>query len=176
LITVPTVGPKAQKELDQTGAYDSSVVRTYSFSNAVRKIKARPVLGTGGGTYTDYIPQLKIGLGDPNNMFLLTWAELGIAGIAAIIFLLYRFGELFLRVARLPLEARIPGVAAGGVAISLIVHFQVDVTWSRGTTSLAFAMMGVMLAAQRLAPTAEQDAAATELASVDEPRRLAPVV
>jgi hypothetical protein len=135
------------------GSYDSSTVRSYAFPNAVKQIGKKPLLGGGGGTYRDFIPQLDIPLRDPNNMFLLTWAELGVFGMAALIFLLYRYGRLFARVSRLPPEAATPAVAAGGVAFSLLVHFQVDVTWTRGTTSLAFAMM---LAAERLSPARDE--------------------
>ncbi|MBW3609218.1 MAG: O-antigen ligase family protein, partial [Actinobacteria bacterium] len=60
------------------GGYETAIVRGYSFDNAVAKIAARPLLGTGAGTYFDQIPELGIGLADPNNMFLLTAAELGI--------------------------------------------------------------------------------------------------
>jgi O-antigen ligase len=145
------IGPASRgQKKDASGSYDSSVVRKYSFSHAVDKIQAHPLLGTGAGTYSDYIPQLNIGVADPNNMFLLTWSEIGIVGIAALLFLLYEFAALFVRVSRGPPDLAVPAVAAGGVALSLFVHWQVDITWTRGTSSLAFAMIGVMLAAERL--------------------------
>lgn len=138
--------------LDRTvpGAYDSSLVRTLSFENAVDKILERPVLGTGAGTYRDYLPEIGLVLPDPNNMFLLTWAEVGIFGLLALLILLGRYGSLFVAARDLPGEAAALAVAAGAVTLSLIAHFQVDVTWTRGTTSLAFAMIGLMLAVWRL--------------------------
>lgn len=149
------IAPQKQASVQaHSGAYSSDVVRVYSFSHAVQKIKARPVLGSGSGTYYDYIPQLAIGLEDPNNMFLLTWAEIGVFGIAALIFLLVRFARLWLRMRSLPRDAAVLGVTAGAVSLSLLVHFQFDVTWTRGTTSLCFAAMGLMIAAQRLAMAA----------------------
>jgi hypothetical protein len=83
-------------------------------------------------------------------MFLLTWAEIGIIGLLALVALLARYMRLLFAARDLPEEAAVLGVASGCVALSLIVHFQVDVTWTRGTSSLAFAMMGLMLAAERL--------------------------
>lgn len=152
LIFLVAIGPQSARKVDVAGAYDSSVVRQYSFSHATKKINEHPILGTGAATYRDRIEELRIGLPDPNNMFLLTWAEVGIPGLAALLFLLFRYGQLFVRISRLPDETAVVAVAAGGVALSLLAHFQIDVTWTRGTTSLAFAMMGVMLAAQRLSP------------------------
>lgn len=146
------VGPRTSSDTPKGGGYDSSVVREYSFANAVEKIAERPLLGSGAGTYSDHIPELNIGLRDPNNLFLLTWAEIGLMGLAALLFLLYRFGRLFVSARRLPDAAAVPAVAAGGVTLSLLVHFQVDSTWNRGSASLAFAMMGLVLAAGRLAP------------------------
>lgn len=147
----------ASQNVEQgSGSYDSSVVRSYSFANAVHKIEAKPLLGTGGGTYTDYIQQLQIGLPDPNNMFLLTWAELGIVGLLTLLFLLASYVRILLAVRKLPDAHAPPAVAAGCVALSLFVHFQFDITWTRGTSTLAFAMIGVMLAAIRLA-RAEHD-------------------
>ncbi len=149
---VLTVGVQPGAGQAQPGGFESSSVREYSFGNAVDKIAERPLLGSGAGTYWDYIPQLNIGLADPNNLFLLTWAEIGIMGLGTLIFLLWRFGGLLVEARRLPEAAAVPAVAAGGVVLSLLVHFQVDSTWNRGTASLAFAMMGLMLAARRLAP------------------------
>ncbi|MDX6689264.1 MAG: O-Antigen ligase [Solirubrobacteraceae bacterium] len=133
------------------GSYNTSTVRVYSFRDAKRKIRQEPFLGSGAGTYTDYIPELEITLPDPNNMFLLTWAEVGIGGLLALLFLLWRYTRLMFAVRNLPEREAAIAVGAGCVALSLLVHFQFDVTWTRGTTSLAFATMGLMLAVQRLA-------------------------
>lgn len=158
LVGVVTIGYLlvigADSRVDPTtlrpGSYDSSTVRVYSFDDAIDKIKDRPLLGSGAGTYEVFIPQLQITLPDPNNMFLLTWAELGIVGIAALLFLLGRYARVLVRSRRLPPQGAALSVAAGCVSLSLFVHFQVDVTWTRGTASLAFAMIGAMVAAQRL--------------------------
>jgi O-antigen ligase len=134
-----------------SGAYDSSLVRKYSFDNAVDKIRDRPLLGLGGGAYFDYIPQLRIGVPDPNNMFLLTWAEIGVLGMAALLFLLARYLGLARLLTRLPAPYDTLGIAAAAAAMSQLVHFQVDTTWTRGTSTLTFAMIGLMLAVERLA-------------------------
>lgn len=137
-------------DLSIEGSYDSSVVRVYSYANAVDKIQEKPLLGSGGGTYLDYIPELGITLPDPNNMVLLTLAELGIVGLLALLFLFWRLGQLLFQARHLPDGSAFLAVGAGCAAISMFVHFQFDVTWTRGTASLAFAMMGLVIAIQRL--------------------------
>lgn len=147
------LGTNSGAVITQAGGYESGQLRVYSFENAVEKIKERPLLGTGAGTYVDELPQIGLvgTLPDPNNMFLLTWAEIGVFGFGALLFLFQRFLALWLRMRELPQDAAVIGVAAGGVSLSLLVHFQFDVTWTRGTSSLAFAAMGMMVAAGRLA-------------------------
>ena len=133
-----------------SGAFSTNTVRLLSYADGIQKIKEHPVLGTGAGTYWDSISQLNIGLADPNNLFLLTWAELGLAGMAALLFLLWRYGRLVATARRLPEHARIVTLAAGGAAFSMFVHFQVDSTWTRGTASICFAMVGLVVAGRRL--------------------------
>ena len=134
------------------GGYGTNVVRVLSYTRGIDQIQERPLLGVGAGAYWDFIPELQIGLEDPNNMFILTWAELGVAGLLALLFLLWRYGRAFVRSRALPEPARMLALAAGGGTLSLLVHFQVDSTWTRGTASICFALIGVMLAAHRLAP------------------------
>jgi O-antigen ligase len=150
------LGSRGQKQ-DASGSYDSSVVRKYSFANAIPRIRARPILGVGAGAYFDTIPELRIAVLDPQNVFLLTWAEVGVLGFAALLYLLYSFGSLLRRVARLPPDLAGPSVAAAGVAVTFFVHVQVDETWIRGQTSLAFAMIGLMVTAERLALARRSD-------------------
>jgi O-antigen ligase len=151
LFFLTVIGVHSGVDRSLSGSYDSSVVRSYSFANAIEKIEDRPLLGVGGGTYLDYIEELEFFLPDPNNMFLLTWAELGIIGIGALLFLLFRYGRLLFAARNLPHSSRGLAVGTGCVTLSFLIHFQLDVTWTRGTTSLAFAMMGLLLALERLA-------------------------
>lgn len=167
ILALAVIGPLASQKTQVSGGYDSSQVRTYAWQDAVAKIKQHPFLGTGGKTYHDVLTQLDdLPISDPDNMFLLTWAELGIPGMVAILFLLYRFGRLFGRVRRLEREEAVLAVGAGAVALSFFVHFQFDVTWTRGTTSLAFAMIGLMVAITRLAEERELQSRA-DIASLD---------
>lgn len=130
----------------------STTVRILAVRSAVDKIRERPLLGTGAGTYWDDIPELGIGLQDPNNLFLLTWGELGVAGMGALLFLLWRYLRLVVRGRRLADPARAIAVGCGAAGLSLLVHFQFDVSWSRGSTTICFALIGLSLAALRLAP------------------------
>ena len=133
-----------------SGGYSSSSVRVYSYANGVEKIREAPLLGTGAGTYWDEIPELQIGLADPNNLFLLTWAELGIGGLAALLLVLAATAGIFRRARRLPEPAKIVAIACAAGALSRLVHFQFDATWTRGTASICFALLGLALAAIRL--------------------------
>jgi hypothetical protein len=148
---VATIGIGSHAHTTIRGAYDSSTLRSYAWADAVKKIEARPLLGTGGATYTDDIVQIHAIVPDPNNMFLLTWAELGLGGLFALCFLLFRFGRQLLESRRLPGEYATLALAAGGVSLSVFVHVQFDETWIRGSSSLAFSMIGLMAALQRLA-------------------------
>jgi O-antigen ligase len=156
VLSVAVLGPLAGQKTQVSGGYDSSKVRTYAWRGAIVKIRQNPFLGTGGKTYSDVLTKVdNLPISDPDNMFLLTWSELGIPGMVAIIFLLYRFERLFGRVRRLEREDAVLAIGAGSVALSFFVHFQFDVTWTRGTTSLAFAMIGLMVAITRLAEERE---------------------
>lgn len=163
------------------GSYDTRTVRVYSFRNAREKIEERPFLGSGAGTYQDFIQELELPLPDPNNMFLLTWAEVGIVGLLALLCLVWQYARLLLAVRHLPGAYAATAVGAGCVALSLLVHFQFDVTWTRGTSSLAFAMMGLMIAVRRLARAAAAERApepfrarSTLRVATSLPRRLGP--
>jgi O-antigen ligase len=169
LIFFVVIAPQQAKKTTISGGYNSSLVRSLSYRDGIRYIEHHPVLGTGARTYEDVL----VGYGtipDPNNLFLLTWAELGIPGLAALIFLIFRVAQLFVRAKHLPDDAAIIAMGAGGVVISMFVHTQVDVSWVRGETTLEFAMIGIMLAVIRLAsPEPEDDTAAKTLSEPPEP-------
>jgi len=122
-----------------TGSYDTSTVRGYAYRNAVDKIEQRPFLGSGAGTYEDYIQELELPVGDPTNMFLLTWAEIGVFGLLALVLLLGQYLWLMFDVRKLPPEDAAVAVGAGCVALSLLVHFQFDVTWTQRLSGAATA-------------------------------------
>jgi len=154
LLYVVVIAP-AESHKAASGGYDSSLVRHISWRYAIKEIKHQPWIGTGARTYYEYLPPPIGGaIPDPNNLFLLTWAELGIPGMVALGFLLFRFAQLLVRSRRLPDEAATLAVGCGAAAISFLVHYQVDISWVRGETTLEFAMIGLMLAANRLAATA----------------------
>jgi O-antigen ligase len=163
-----TVAQPAHNALaGKSGGYDSSTVRHWAWIDGWHKVKANPWFGTGGRTYVDTLPQVdNLVIVDPDNLLLLTWAELGIPGVLLIGYLVFAFLALLWRLRRLPREIAALAVGAGGVAIAALVHFQVDVSWSRGETTVEFVMMGVMLAVARLAAQ-EQVAAGEPLEPAD---------
>src|SRR5262249_30788049 len=144
------VAPQVEATFTRSGAsYTSDDVRVYAFHRAVHRIADHPIVGTGAGTYVDFIPQIQVGIADPDNMFLLTWAELGILGVIALVGLLVSYVRVWVQAPRWPPEESTLGVACGAVACAFFVHFQFDVTWTRGTTSMAFAALGLLVAVQR---------------------------
>lgn len=142
------VAPDITQKTALPGSYDTSTLRIHIWKDALHAIEHNPVLGMGGGTYYD----VQYGQGDPSNLFLLTWAEIGLPGMAALIYFLISFGQLLWRSRRLQGEAAVLAITAGGATVSVLVHSQVDVSWTRGTYSLAFAMIGIMVALARLSP------------------------
>ena len=170
------VGTKESREKDKTGGYESSVVRQYSFANAVDKIQARPLLGSGAGTYDDFISELNIGLRDPNNIFLLTWAGTGRRRtplVALAVGVLCEIPMALQQVARAIFDGRGRGRRRDHVVPrALPVRHHVD---SLAPTSMAFAMIGLMLATLRLAAQAETQSAVTarEPAPIRRPSRVA---
>ncbi len=151
VLYLAVIVPGEAQKTTEAGGYNSSLVRHISWQYAIREIEHQPWIGTGARTYEEALPPPIGGeIPDPNNLFLLTWAELGIPGMLALGFLLFRFAQLMVRCRRLPGDASVVSVAAGGVALSLIIHFQVDISWVRGETTLEFAMIGLMLAANRI--------------------------
>lgn len=142
------IAPGEAAKTVQAGSYSSSQARIALWKVAVQKIEAKPFLGSGGGTYDDK----EHGQPDPNNTILLTWAEDGVPGLLVLGYLFVAFGRTVARTyRRADPRAVTLTAAAGGAVITLFAHFEVDVTWARGASTLAMAMIGVALAVDRLA-------------------------
>lgn len=171
---VGVVVPERSANTRVAGSYNSSVVRSAAWAETVKMIEHQPWLGTGARTYSATLREPLGKIIDPDNLFLLTWAELGIPGMLALGFLLFRFGQVMIRSRELPRDAAALAVGAGGVAVSLIVHYQVDISWVRGETTLEFAMIGLMLAINRIArePAAADTPGEVESTQMVEPAPL----
>ena len=59
-------------EVRSTGGYETTEVRLLSYARGSDKILENPFLGSGAGTYGDWVQQLGCALADPNNIFLHT--------------------------------------------------------------------------------------------------------
>jgi O-antigen ligase len=146
------VAPNEHMKTSKAGSYSSATIRRVIWSDAWHKIEATPFVGTGGGTYFDP----PTGQTDPNNTILLTWAEDGIPGLIL-------FGGLigaFAATARRTLRSRGPDVrlmaiAVSGGVVTLLVHFEIDVTWARGAASLMMCLMGLTVALWRISRSSE---------------------
>ncbi len=142
------IAPGEAAKTSTTGSYSSAQSRIGIWKDAVHAIEAHPYLGSGGGTYFD----VPTGQPDPNNTILLTWAEDGIPGLLALGYLFVTFGRAAATARRMSDEqTTFLTAAAVGAVVALFVHFEVDVTWARGASSLAMAMMGLQVAVARCA-------------------------
>jgi O-antigen ligase len=143
------IAPQKQAVLSESGAYSSSQLRITTWRYGLHEIGLKPWLGSGARTFNEAINGGT--LPDPNNLFLLTWDEVGIPGMVTLVALLVAIGALIRRIGRLPVESLAIGAGAAGIIVSLLLHFQVDVSWSRGESTLVYAMTGVILCLFRLA-------------------------
>jgi O-antigen ligase len=143
--------PAQSQKTTQAGSYSSGEFRITLWSHAIKVIESRPILGTGGGAYMDAPDGNQ---GDPNNTFLLTWAELGVVGILALVNMLAAFFRM-LPGWRKHGDRGVTALAAAcaGTFVCLLTHAQFDVSWTRGNGSLMFAMAGLLIALNRLALT-----------------------
>ena len=171
------IAPQKQAALTGSGSYSSASLRIQTWDYAIKQIGMRPWLGTGARTFEEQI--VGGALPDPNNLFLLTWAEVGIPGMLTLIGLLAAMVALFRRIRSLPPPFLSLGAGAAGIIISLLLHFQVDVSWSRGESTLVYAMVGFILCLFRLAEEAplasERDLTQSAQASAAPSPALAPV-
>jgi O-antigen ligase len=141
------IAPGEAAKTSHSGSYSSATLRITLWKDALRKIEASPFLGTGARTYDDAAH----GQLDPNNTFLLTWAEDGIVGLIVLIYMLFAFGQLAARWKRAPdPETAALAAACAGLFVAQLAHSMVDVSWVRGLSSLMFAALGLMIALERL--------------------------
>lgn len=140
------IAPGEAAKTTQSGSYSSATLRVVLWKDALHKIEAGPFLGTGARTYDD----VAHGQFDPNNTFLLTWAEDGILGLIALVYMLVAFGRHAARWKRAEnrREAAL-AAACAGLFVAQFAHSLVDVSWVRGLSSLMFAALGLMIALER---------------------------
>lgn len=143
-IIAPSIATKAHG----AGSYNSATARITIWKDAIHKIEAKPLLGSGAGTYDD----VPTGQTDPNNTILLTYAEDGLPGLIVLVALVACFGLVARRAIRLGSgDGALVALAATGAVVALLVHFEVDVSWARGAASMMFEMMGLTAGLWRLA-------------------------
>jgi O-antigen ligase len=161
------IAPGEAAKTSHAGAQSSALARVQLWKFAIHQIEKKPILGTGAGAYFQPDGQQQ----DPNNTFLRTWAETGILGLIALVYLLVSLGRMVPAWRR----CRDPGIAAlaaacAGMFVSLLVHAQVDVSWTRGTGSLMFAALGLLIALERLVRPAAAPAPVPREVDVPQPQ------
>jgi O-antigen ligase len=131
--------------------YSTASVRADTWADGVREISAHPVLGVGAGNFVAHLDG-KAFQADPNNLFLLTWAETGLPGLLLLLWLLGACLRLAWDNAQ---TAGGPGLASAAsqigvvMLVSAVVHGQFDVFWTRGTGLAAFLGAGLVSWAHR---------------------------
>lgn len=125
----------------------SAYTRVIMWNDVMQKIHQKPVFGHGLGTYFISIPEVNFKQQDPNNIFLLNLHDLGIVGMclfSAIVLYILVAGLYSLKWKSISYE-RILHVCVFGGFVSQLVHWQVDVSWVRGTSLFFGAMIGLTL-------------------------------
>ena len=141
------IAPGEAAKTAHAGAYSSSTLRLQLWRAALHIIRQHPFLGVGGGSYYD----IRDGQPDPNNMLLRAWAETGIIGLLALMYLLVAYSQMVARWRRHPnRDAAGLAAACAGVFMVQLMHSQVDVSWVRGLGSMMFASLGLTIALERL--------------------------
>jgi O-antigen ligase len=141
------IAPGEAAKTAHPGAYSSATVRLQLWSAALHTIRLHPFLGVGAGAYYDVLH----GQSDPNNTLLRTWAETGILGLLALMYLLFAYSQMVARWRRHPdRSAAALAAACAGVFIVQLMHSEVDVSWVRGLGSIMFASLGLTIALERV--------------------------
>jgi O-antigen ligase len=141
------IAPSEAQKTQAAGSQSSASARIVIWQSAIDQIEHQPFLGVGGGAYWDPLHFQ----GDPNNTILRTWAEVGIPGLVTLLYLLIAFARTippWRRFADRDVSAL--AAACAGIFVCQFMHGQVDVSWTRGTSSIMFAALGLMLALDRI--------------------------
>jgi O-antigen ligase len=138
--------------------YSTAAVRAETWHQGVEAIEAHPLLGVGAGNFVARLAGRVLQV-DPNNLFLLTWAETGLPGLALLLWFLAGCLRLAWRNVRAASSPKVPVAAnAAGVAmlVDAVVHAQFDIFWVRGTALAAFLGAGLVVWASRAIAAQEQ--------------------
>ena len=145
--------------------FSTASVRSETWQQGVTTIAAHPLLGVGAGNFVARYNGESL-QADPNNLFLLTWAETGLPGLALLVWFLGACLRLAWRNARarsgpgIPVAANVAGVA---LLVTAIVHAQFDIFWARGTGLAAFLGAGLVVWAGRATTPEEEPSRAPTL-------------
>lgn len=151
ILVYMVIGQISPKYLDTVTQFDkdsSAYSRIIIFSDAIDKIKQRPLLGHGVGNYLIELPQISFIQDDPNNVFLLNLVETGIVGLAGfccIIFYIARVAYKNKTKLKNNPAWHIINSCTFAAFTSHFAHIQVDTAWVRGLSLFMFAMVGIVL-------------------------------
>jgi O-antigen ligase len=153
---------KIQQELyalqpDQP-AETSTALRLEFYRNTLSIIAERPLIGVGtGGFASAYAEKVKgtgkVATQNPHNEFLLMWAQLGIAGLAALIWMFARQWRL---AAQLP--TRLESELARGLVVTMVIGCMLNSLLLDHTEGLFFAWLTGVLYGGLKWPLPDKDA------------------
>jgi hypothetical protein len=167
--------PQIHDRLASQEGTDAAVDRIYLIKIAWNMIKESPVVGIGANTFMSVISHYQRGLELQDiylhmvhNQYLLVFAETGLVGVAAFLWLLVTCFRESLKCARNGTSelARTIGLSAGAGFTAMAIHMMVDMYSSPLCLGLLFVFAGLCTAAMKIQP-------AEATASVGAPARQA---
>lgn len=150
IAVVLLVAPGATTERIDVSTVDSSAgMRLRTWSSGVDAIRERPLLGQGTGNFRAVVKDRGTQV-DPNNLLLLTWAETGILGLLALLWLVAAAVRLAVTTAIVATgTASLANTAGAAIVAAALAHAQVDMFWTRGVALATFMAMGLIVWAHR---------------------------
>ena len=154
--------PKMLKERKINTTGEDGIFNTSSrpqyWSSALIIIKENPIFGTGINTYSkvgrEYEREGKIEWGGyPHNCYLQMWAELGILGLLAFFWILYRIFSSSINVLRQCGDKKMFNLLLGVLAgfLGFLVHSFFDTNFYAGKIAvLMWIMIGIIMVLQRI--------------------------
>jgi O-antigen ligase len=142
-------------ELNPTSPENSLMLRLSLWKSALNLLRHRPLTGGGLAGFKRSVaefadPAYHEDQIYPHNLLLNFWAETGLLGLVAFVWLVVQAVRLSLQGLRRTGWARIMAIGALGMILSLFVHGLVDIAYFKNDEALAFwTLLGIQLGSLR---------------------------
>lgn len=150
IVLLLLVAPALTTErVDVSTADTSAGMRLRTWSSGVAAIQERPLLGYGAGNFRAVVENRGTQV-DPNNILLLAWAETGVFGLLALVWLVAAAVRLAVTSAAVATgTASLANTAGAAMMTTALVHAQFDMFWTRGVALATFMAMGLVVWSHR---------------------------